>query len=180
MKKEFLTELGIDEETAQKIMAQHEEDILELQQANETLTETNKTLTKEAKENQKKYEDDTKKLTDELVGVKYDNAADKYLSQFEFSSGLARDAAKSKFKEKGFALSEDGVFDGADEFMEELKASQPEAFLKKKADPQIITGAGGGSGITKEEFDKMGYNDKLKFFRENPEDFKKFSEEGNE
>ena len=171
-----MTELGIDEETAQKIMAQHEEDILDLQKENNTLTETNKTLTKEAKENQKKYEDDTKKLTDELVGVKYDNATDKYLSQFEFSSGLARDAAKSKFTEKGFALSEDGVFDGADAFMEELKASQPEAFLKKKADPQIITGAGGGSGITKEEFDKMGYNDKLKFFRENPEEYKKFSE----
>ena len=179
MKKEFLTELGIDEETAQKIMAQHEEDILELQQVNETLTETNKTLTKEAKDNQKKYEDDTKKLSDELAGVKYDTAADKYLSKFEFSSELARDAAKRMFKEKEFVLSEDGDFEGADAFMEELKASQPTAFLKKKADPQIITGAGGGSGITKEEFDKMGYNDKLKFFRESPEDFKKFSEEDN-
>lgn len=179
MKKEFLTELGIDEETAQKIISHHEEIVSPLKQENEQLQKTNKSLLKNADDNKKKYEDDTKKLSDELAGVKYDNAADKYLSQFEFSSDLARDAAKSMFKEKGFALSEDGVFEGADAFMEELKTAQPTAFLKKKADPQIITGAGGGSGITKEEFDKMGYNDKLKFFRENPEDFKKFSEEDN-
>ena len=176
MKKEFLTELGIDDETAHKIISQHEEDVKQLKENNATLTKTNNTLQKEAEDNKKKYEDNIKKLSDELAGVKYDNAADKYLSQFEFSSGLARDAAKRLFKEKGFTLSDEGVFDGADAFINELKTSQPEAFLKKKPDPEIITGSGGKSGITKEEFDKMGYNDKLKFFRESPEEFKKFSE----
>lgn len=43
-------------------------------------------------------------------------------------------------------------------------------------DPKPPAGGGGGAEITKEQFDAMGYSDRLKLFNEQPEIYKKFTE----
>lgn len=96
---------------------------------------------------QTKYDADTKALQDKLSAQAYDHAADKYLSGFKFSSTLAREAVLSKFRSKAFKMTDDGKFEGAAEFMEELKKTDPSAFAKEDGEGgDEGNGAGGGNG----------------------------------
>ena len=97
---------------------------------------------------QSKYETDTKALQDKLASQAYDHAADKYLNDFKFSSTLAREAVLSKFRAKAFKMTDDGKFEGAAEFMEGLKKSDPSAFAKEEGDGGD-EGNGGNGGQQK-------------------------------
>ena len=92
---------------------------------------------------QSKYETDTKALQDKLAAQAYDHAADKYLNDFKFSSALAREAVLSKFRAKAFKMTDDGKFEGAAEFMEGLKKSDPSAFAKEEGGDEGDGGNGG-------------------------------------
>jgi len=182
MKKEDITALGISEELADKIIGMADEDTKELTKALETekadrATDV-KNLNKTIKDNEATYENEKQTLSGELNALKYANAANAVLNGLEFSSKLAREAAFAKLKEKHPDLSEDGTIAGIDDFLKELKSGHPDAFKSAEPDPKIITGSGGASGkMTKEEFDKLGYEGRTKFFRENPEEYQKLTEQ---
>ncbi len=95
---------------------------------------------------QSKYDADTKALQDKLAAQAYDHAADKYLNDFKFSSTLAREAVLSKFRAKAFKMTDDGKFEGAAEFMEGLKKSDPSAFAKEEGGDEGNGGNGGNGG----------------------------------
>ena len=58
--------------------------------------------------------------------------------------------------------------------LENVKKAAAAAALAN--DPKPPAGGGGGAEITKEQFDEMGYSERLKVFNEQPETYKKFME----
>lgn len=72
-------------------------------------------------------------------------------------------------------MGEDGKLSGMDDAVKALKTSHPNQFKdggkKKFSGAQIPGDAGGsnGSGVTKEQFSKMGYSERMKLYSENRE-----------
>lgn len=94
---------------------------------------------------------------------------------------------KSKFLSLGYEekLAEETARALADGDMDKVFANQAIHLenIKKAAiaaalanEPKPPAGGGGGAEITKEQFDAMGYSDRLKLFNEQPEIYKKFTE----
>lgn len=94
---------------------------------------------------------------------------------------------KAKFLSLGYdeKLAEDTARALADGDFEKVFANQAIHLenVKKAAiaaalanEPKPPAGGGGGAEITKEQFDAMGYSDRLKLFNEQPEIYKKFTE----
>lgn len=176
MTKERLIEMGISEELAEKIAqeAQNEEEQetqslkneiesmrTQLDEANGRIAEFEKEDIKgtkaAAEEWRNKYETETQSLKQTLAEREYDFALERYMSGFEFSSELAKNAATAAVREKKFKLSSDGRPEGADEFMEELKNSNPAAFASREKDvPFIMTGTSGGGADMSEARSVMG------------------------
>lgn len=164
MTKQQLIEMGISEELAEKVAAAAEQESREateklntelegvraqLEEANGKIAEFEKMdiegVKAAASAWQEKYEKDTADLKQTLADKEYDFALDKYMSGYKFSSELARQAAVSAMRDKKFKLDENGKFLGADDFMTELKKSNPAAFedgTKSDKVPFIMTGTG--------------------------------------
>lgn len=90
------------------------------------------------------------------------------------SKALDVDYLAFKLREKGeLALDENGKIKGWDDKLAALKTQFPTHFegeSRKKYEEHKLPGTdGGGDTITKETFAKMGYQDRLKIFNENPE-----------
>lgn len=86
-----------------------------------------------------------------------------------------------KIKEKGeVKLGDDGKIKGIDDTIASLKTQFPQHFsseIKKKIDENRLPDGDQDKnhGVTKEQFEKMGYRDRLKFFNENPDAYKEFT-----
>lgn len=86
-----------------------------------------------------------------------------------------------KIKEKGeVKLGDDGKIKGIDDTIASLKTQFPQHFsseTKKKIDENKLPDGDPDKnhGVTKEQFEKMGYQDRLKFFNENPDAYKEFT-----
>ena len=85
-------------------------------------------IKKSATEWQQKYETDTKSLKEKLDAQATEFAARTYLSGYQYTDDLVKDAIYDKFMAKGFKRSEDGKFEGADSWMEEMKKNYPGSF----------------------------------------------------
>lgn len=96
-------------------------------------------IKKKAEEWEEKYKTDTKLLQKQMEQQTYDFEAERYLSGYKFSSELAKKAAVSEFKEKKFQL-QDGKFLGADDFMAQMKESNPSAFMDDESEPPQKSG----------------------------------------
>ncbi len=75
-------------------------------------------------------------------------------------------------------LTEDGQIKGLDEKVKGLKTQFPSQFegsSTKKIDEKKLDKSDDTSGVSKEDFDKMGYQDRLKLYNENPEAYKALS-----
>ena len=99
---------------------------------------------------QSKYDNDTAALQKKIADQTLDHATEKFFSQFEFASELAKKAAIADFKAQGFKLDDKGDFTGGKDWVEALKKSDPAAF-KPEADPngdgdKGKGGAGGAGG----------------------------------
>ena len=68
----------------------------------------------------------------------------------------------------------DKVFANQQIHIENVKRAERAASLA--GDPKPPAGGGGGTEITKEQFDAMGYSERLKLHNEQPELFKQFTE----
>nr|DAZ26009.1 MAG TPA: minor structural protein [Caudoviricetes sp.] len=168
MDKKTLTELGVAEEIADKVLAQVNQEVDALT-TDKTAAETKASdlekqlndvsnklkgfegmdvdkIKQEVKNWQEKYDKDTADLQAKLDAQTYDHALDAYLGGYKFTSDLARRGVEKEMKAKGFKL-EEGKFLGADDYMKSVMEANPAAFEQEQEDsaptPQIMTGSGG-------------------------------------
>ena len=104
-------------------------------------------IKKSATEWQQKYETDTKSLQEKLDAQATEFAARTYLAGYQYTDDLVKDAIYAKFMAKAFRRSEDGKFEGADSWMEEMQKTYPGSFAASNpaADPAGTPPAGGGT-----------------------------------
>ncbi|MGL5751066.1 MAG: phage scaffolding protein [Paraclostridium sp.] len=166
MKKEFLKGLGIEDSVIDKILESHNTAIDKQKQSISTykdeveglknqLTEANTQIQsfkdmdvdgiKQSAEDWKvKYETTTQELNDKLKAKDYEYNAKDFLGQFKFSSERAKMSVLEEFKSKNFTY-ENGKFLGGDEYINQLKESDPGAFIKEEDTkmPTIVKPTGG-------------------------------------
>lgn len=84
-----------------------------------------------------------------------------------------------KLKEKGeLELGEDGKIKGIDDKIAGLKVAYPNQFENgkpNKVEPNRLPQPNHNEGITKEAFDKMGYQERLQVYKENPDAYAEFT-----
>lgn len=88
-----------------------------------------------------------------------------------------------KLKEKGeLELAKDGTVKGLDDKIAELKTQFPNQFEKETQNQNTIEvntlpNHNDNSSVTKDEFEKMGYQDRLKLYNDDPETYSALSKE---
>ncbi|MBD5130885.1 MAG: hypothetical protein HDT43_13325 [Ruminococcaceae bacterium] len=80
--------------------------------------------------------------TDKLAAQETDFAAEKLLSGYNFASERVKNSVLAEFKSKGFKF-ENGAFIGGEEYLEELKKNEPDAFAKEA--PGLFMGSTQGN-----------------------------------
>ena len=121
------------------------------------------------------YETQVATLTQQLEAQKIDSAMDRVLTK---AGAKAEDLDYLKFqwKKKGdISLDDSGEIKGGDDAIAGLKTQHPVHFAsateQRELQPHQLHDRNNGSGntVTKEEFNKMGYNSRVKLKEENPE-----------
>lgn len=156
-----------------KLKTDHDGKVAELTEAQNLIAELKKS-TKGQEDLQGKitaYESQMQQLQAELEQTKLDSAIKVELLS---SKALDVDYLTFKLKEKGeLALDESGKIKGWEDKLAALKTQFPTQFegagAKKYEENKLPDQKDGNSTITKESFAKMGYQDRLKLFNENPE-----------
>lgn len=119
------------------------------------------------------YETQVSQLQGELEKTKLENAIQLALRD---AKAVDPDYLAFKLREKYSAdeltLDENGKVKGMDDKLAGLKTQFPNQFEgaggKKVIENKLPDNQGGGDSVTKEEFAKMGYQERLKLFNENP------------
>ena len=122
------------------------------------------------------YETQVSKLQAELEKTKLENAIQLALRD---AKAVDPDYLAFKLREKYGAdeltLDENGKVKGMDDKLAGLKTQFPAQFegagSKKVIENKLPDNQGGGDSVTKEEFAKMGYQERLKLFNENPAEY---------
>lgn len=119
------------------------------------------------------YETQVQQLQAELEKTKLENAI-----QLALRDAKAVDPdylafkLREKYKTEELTLDENGKVKGMDDKLAGLKTQFPAQFEssgnKKVIENKLPNNQGGGDSVTKEEFAKMGYQERLKLFNENP------------
>jgi hypothetical protein len=119
------------------------------------------------------YETQVQQLQAELEKTKLENAI-----QLALRDAKAVDPdylafkLREKYKPEELTLDENGKVKGIDEKLAGLKTQFPAQFEssgnKKVIENKLPDNQGGGDSVTKEDFAKMGYQERLKLFNENP------------
>ncbi len=193
MKRDFLKGLGLEDEVIDKIMAENGKDIEAHKGNNDKLTSDLEAKTKEHGEALKlieqlksqnagnenlqnsirDYEATVAKLTAENEQLKIDKAVEVALLENKAkASDIDYLMFKLKQDHKEIKLDENGKVKGIDDLVNGLKtsyASNFESVSKKTYEPNKLPKGDDTPSITKEQFDKMGYNEKLKLYSENKE-----------
>ena len=153
MKREFLKELGLEDDVISKIMKEHGKTIQKMDDTIETYRGKISELQSDIATKSKDYEELNKehmlskaKIEEfekvDIDGLKnsiqewenkynqreYDLSVDKYMQDYKFTSELAKEATISKFKEQKFKL-KDGKLDGAEEYMKKFMEENKSAFV---------------------------------------------------
>lgn len=133
-------------------IGQRDKDITALREGKANADEVQKQL----QELQTKYTSETtalnKKLKEQQEGYERQTATEAFFKDVKFSSDMAREAVIARFGAKNLKL-ENGAFTGAKEWLDELRASAPDAFAQEKKDeeggqnfPRFGGSVGNGSG----------------------------------
>ncbi|MEG1495518.1 MAG: phage scaffolding protein [Bacilli bacterium] len=160
MKRDFLKELGIDEEVVNKIMAEHGKTVektkgeaskatQDLEKYKEEaeglktqLTDANtqiqsfkemdiEGIKKSADEWKSKYETDTENLNKQLADKDCEYSLNKYLDDYKFANDRVKSSIAQELKSKGFKL-DNGTLLGADDYMKQLKENEPTSFINEE------------------------------------------------
>lgn len=156
-----------------KLKTEHDGKIAELTEAQNLIAELKKS-TKGQEDLQGKitaYEGQVQQLQAELEQTKLESAIKVELLS---SKALDVDYLTFKLKEKGeLALDENGKVKGWDDKLAALKTQFPTQFEtannKHYQEHRLPEGDPGDKAVTKEEFDKMGYNSRVALKQNNPE-----------
>jgi hypothetical protein len=155
-----------------KLKTDHDGKLAELAEANNLIAELKKNNKGNEGLQQKvtDYEAKIEQLQAENAKIKLDAAIKVELLS---SKALDVDYLTFKLKEKGeLELDENGKIKGWDDKIAALKTQFPTQFEssggKKYDEHKLPDKQDGGDAITKEAFSKMGYQDRLKVFNENP------------
>lgn len=126
------------------------------------------------------YEQKIQQMEKELQQTKMDAALKVALLEAKVTDV---DYLTFKIKEKGeVKLGEDGKIKGIDDTIAALKTQYPQHFAsetKKKIEENKLPEGEDEGKISQETFNKMGYQERLKLFNENPEAYKQFSGNNN-
>ena len=156
-----------------KLKTDHDGKVAELTEAQNLIAELKKSNKGNEGLQQKitEYETQVAKLQEELEHTKLEAAI-----KVELLSAKAQDVdyLTFKLKEKGeLALDENGKIKGWDDKIAALKTQFPTQFeaagKKNVLENKLPDTNEQGNGVTKEAFGKMGYQERLKLFNENPE-----------
>lgn len=155
-----------------KLKTEHDSKLSELTEANNLIAELKKNNKGNEGLQQKisDYERQVAQLQAELQQTKLDAAIKVELLS---SKALDVDYLTFKLKEKGeLELDENGKVKGWDDKIAALKTQFPTQFEsaggKKYEEHKLPDNHDGGDSVTKEAFAKMGYQDRLKLFNDNP------------
>lgn len=185
MKRKFLEDLGLEADVVEKIMTEAGKDVTSLKARVDDLTEQiNVKDTTISEKNNKiaelekvdveaiktaEYERGKTEGSKEIEVFKKQNALDKALSKYKAkdTSILSKmlDMEKVKYNDKF------EIVEGLEDQINSIKESHDYLF---NSDNPLPTFSGdikqpGGAQITKEVFNKMGYQDRLKLYNENKE-----------
>lgn len=122
------------------------------------------------------YEAEVANLQKELKEAKTNAAVKVALLE---AKALDIDYMTFKLREKGeLELDENDKIKGWDDKIAGLKTQFPNQFessSKKIIEEHKLPEGEAGSGVTKEQFSKMGYQDRVKLYKENPEAYKELT-----
>ena len=192
MKRKFLEDMGVlSAEQIDSIMTENGNDINAAKGELTTITTERDNLKNQVKdrdtqiENLKKTAGDNAELTKQIEQLQAENKATKINAAVEAALMQAKAknvvAVKALLKDLDKAeLADDGTIKGLDEQIKTLKGADDTKFLfdtqtQKKPSIKGATPAEPGDpkpqGITKEQFNKMGYKERLKLFNEDKETY---------
>ena len=193
MKTEFLKELGLTEEQIKSVMAENGKDVqsekdkttnttTELEGSKAQLVEANKTITNLKKNNSdndelqtkvKEYEDTMKTQKSEyeskIKNLTLDTAINSLLTT---NKAKHSDLLASKFDREKLVINADGTVTGLEEQFKGIKDTYKDLFeqtLGGNPPENPEDGSGGATGVTKEQFTKMGYKEKVNLYNTNKE-----------
>ncbi|WP_344702329.1 phage scaffolding protein [Salinicoccus jeotgali] len=193
MKRQFLRDLGVDEEHIPKIIDEHHDTVREykesaskaddlqsqLDTANEEITERDNQI--EQLKNSTDNEELQKKLNEyETSNADYENK----LKQVQLDSAIKLAVAKEAndpsdvlaFIDKdGLEVAEDGTIKGLDDKLSTLKENKPYLFQAQKKTGRTPQEGGPAPSITKEDFDKMSYTEKNDLYNNNKQLYDEFT-----
>lgn len=199
MTKEQLLELGLNEEQikevfrlngiavnnakdeAETIKAENERLKEQLEKANTTIEEFKEMdiegIKAAADEYKAKYEETENKYKEELEKIKFNHALDKALAK---AKARNTKAVRALLDLDNLKLADDKIL-GLDEQLEQLRKENDFLFHTEegKQDNPLFTRPSGGKGkvgLTKEDFERMGYMERLELKRKDPETYNKFNE----
>ena len=156
----------------------------ELEKANNLIAELKKSAGKDDETQQKitTYEAEIQRLKAENAELKTENALKFALAE---AGAVDVDYLVFKAKEKGeIKLGDDGKIKGEDDLISGLKTQHPTMFEASNSNQQSgnrrilennLPGGDNDKTVTKEQFLKMGYNERMKLKEENPELFKQLN-----
>lgn len=136
---------------------------------NETLQNTIKDHEATIKTQKADYESKVRNLT-------LDSAIEKALSS---SKAKHSDLLSTKIDREKLIIGDDGNITGLDEQLKELKETYKDLFEEKISgiSPANPEGGSGMSGISKEQFSKMSYKEKVNLYNENKELYEQLKQE---
>lgn len=196
MKRKFLEDLGLDKSIVDQIMQENGNDInkaksdyedikVQLETARNTIKERDtqienlkqvdgEALQAEITKLQKENKEATDKYTNDLKELKLNNAIKLAINDKVFNE----DIAASLFDKSKLVLDDDGKVIGIDEQLENIKKEN--AFLFKTGKVETPYNPAGGSNpteITKEQFNKMGYKERVELYNTNKELYTELNKE---
>lgn len=157
MEKTKLTELGLTESQVEAVMKLSAEDEINVQKQQEkakekairdATSELSAQLSAQKSEYEEKLSSQKSEFDEKLSAQVKDFEMQKFISGIKFTSKSAAQAALQKLRDANPDFT-DGVLSGTDEFLEKLKAEDPEAFAAE-GNAKLVTGGGnsGGGGET--------------------------------
>lgn len=188
MKREDLEAKGLEKETIDFIMSENGKDVekikskltaaetarddykQQLEAANTTIQGYKEMdiegIKKSVTDWENKYNTDTQALQAKLDNQAYEFALKEYVSGYQFTSELVKEAVIAQLKAQEFKLN-DGKLLGADDFMKQLKEANPGAFVPEVDDKQpTITIPGAGKPTPGQ---KLTMSQLMKLKNENPD-----------
>lgn len=134
MKREFLKQMGLDKLAIDRILSVYGGDVerykREITRYAGLIGELEKRISQ--------WEDEANRLTRELYEREYDCCVERFLAEYRFSSGLAREAASQALRLKRFPFANGRLAPEAEEYIFRLHQQDAAAFAEPPHKPRAV------------------------------------------